>query len=309
MKKVVMMTALVGLMAGGAMASAFRAADTVYLPVAGKVAGGGGSFFRTDVWISNVSTSSVDVWVAYGARLQDNANAPANAVMLATPLAPGERREIVDVMGAVFGTPDDPGALGQLIFFACRVGGNCGDCDTNAADCLPITVEARIYTTAADGSTFGQLIPGIPWYNFVSVDQVTTGLDEVFIVGVRQNENYRTNIGLVNASQFSSATLRVRLFQSDGTQFGSTFERTLPPLSMDQIAIPSMFTGFSGTGAWVHIEQAPLTTGSDPGFLAYGSMLDNESNDPTYLEAQYVPEMPWECVYGAKGIRRLADHP
>ncbi|HUP65066.1 MAG TPA: hypothetical protein VM557_07285 [Thermoanaerobaculia bacterium] len=299
-------TALMLLMATSAMASAFRAGDVVYLPAAGKAAGAAGSFFRTDVWISNLSNANVDVWIAFGARGADNSGSPAAAIKLATPLAPNERREILDIMQLVFGQSDlDPARVGHMIFFSCRVGGNCSDCDTNSTDCLPITVEARIFTTSASG-TFGQLIPGIPWYNYVSPDAADRQLHKVFIVGIRQDPvNFRTNIGLVNASQFSSASLSVKLFQSNGTQFGNTFFQTLPPLGTIQPNVGSMFPGFSGTGAWVEIEQAPLTSGSDPGFLAYGSLLDNRSNDPTYLESQYTQQMDFDCVYGAKPERRL----
>lgn len=303
--KAVVISALVLLMAVGATASSFRSADVVYLPVAGKVAGGNNSFFRTDVWIANPNTAAVEVFVAYAARGADNAGAPANARPITPALAAGERREIVDIFSSVFQTPDNPGALGQLIFFSCRQGGNCSDCNANSADCLPVTVEARIYTTEADGTTFGQLIPGIPWYSFVSPNAVDSNLDKVFITGVRQTNEYRTNIGFVNASQFSSATIRARLFSSTGAQIGSTFETTLPPLGMNQLAITQMFPGFSGTGAWVLLEQLPISSGSDPGFLAYGSLLDNRSNDPTYLEAQFLPQMDYNCVFGSKPARRI----
>jgi hypothetical protein len=306
-RKLLMITALVGLMATSAMASSFRSADVVYLPVAGKLAGGNNAFFRTDVWISNVSNQPVVVDVAFAPRDGNNENVtdPANTRRLPV-LLPGQRREIVDVMQQVFGQSDtaDP-TIGQLIFFACREGGDCTACDTNAADCLPITVEARIYTTDAAGATFGQLIPGIPWFNFVSPDAISEQLHQVFITGIRQNTDYRTNIGIVNASQFSSAVVVAKLFQADGQQFGSNATVSLPPLGFSQQSVASLFPGFTGTGAWVLLEQLPISSGSDPGFLAFGSLLDNKSNDPTYLEAQYVPVLDFGCIYGAKPIKRL----
>src|SRR5687767_4003677 len=99
-RKAWMITALATLMATSVMASSFRAADTVYLPVAGKTPGAANSFFRTDVWIANVSNTPATVWVGYGRRGQDNTSAPANALRLTPDLAAGERRQIVDIMGA-----------------------------------------------------------------------------------------------------------------------------------------------------------------------------------------------------------------
>lgn len=307
-KKLFVVAALVALMATSAMASSFRAADVIYLPVAGKTPGANNSFFRTDVWISNVTNQRVVVDVAFAPAGQDNSNVtdPANTRRLPV-LEPGERREIVDVMGQVFGQTDAQSSVGQLVFFACREGGNCTACETNAADCLPITVQARIYTTANTGATFGQLIPGIPWFNFISPDAISEGLHQVFITGIREGGDYRTNIGITNASQFSSAVVRARLFQSNGAQVGGTATVTLPPLGFSQQSIANLFPGFSGTGAYVVLEQDPLApgAGTDPGFLAYGSLVDNRSNDPTYLEAQYLEVLDFGCVYGSKPIRRL----
>ena len=306
-RKLLIIAALVGLMATSAMASSFRSADVVYLPVAGKLAGANNSFFRTDVWISNVSNQRVVVDVAFAPQGGSNENVtdPANTRRLPV-LEPGERREIVDIMGQVFGQADTaPATVGQIIFFACREGGNCTACDTNAADCLPITVEARIYTTDAASATFGQLIPGIPWFNFVSPDAISEQLHQVFITGIRQNADFRTNIGIVNASQFSTATVTAKLFQSNGQQIGTTATVSLPPLGFSQQSVASLFPGFTGAGAWVLLEQLPISSGSDPGFLAFGSLVDNKSNDPTYLEAQYVPVLDFGCIYGSKPIKRL----
>lgn len=305
-----MIAALVAVMATGAMASAFRAADTVYLPVAGKLTGANNSFFSTDVWLSNVSNSPATVWAAFAPQGADNAGAPAAAVRITPDLAANERREIVDFMGQVFGHTGTPATVGQVIFFAYREGVTAADCDPvtgNPNDCRQITVEARIYTTTAEGATFGQLIPGIPWYNFVSpLVTAGTNLDHVFITGIRQNLEYRTNIGLVNASQSDSAQIQVTLHGENDAVIG-TFNENLPPLGFVQRNIADMFSGFTGTGAWVDIRQID-TGGNDLAFLAYGSLLDQRSNDPTYLEAQYEPGFDEEmifCVYGAKPPRRL----
>ncbi|MGH9456623.1 MAG: hypothetical protein ACRD2J_03170 [Thermoanaerobaculia bacterium] len=311
--KISIVAALVALMATGAMASNFRSADIVYVPVAGKTLGANSAFFLTDAFISNVNAVSVDVWVAFAQAGQNNAGAPAAATKLTTALAANERREIRDIMGAVFGVTDQEaqsgqGVIGHLLFFSCRTGGNCDECVDNP-DCLPITVETRTFNRLPDGSTFGVTVPGLPWYNYVSPDAADRNLDEVFIVGIRQDAEFRTNVGLVNASQFSNATLRLRLFNANGTQFGSTVDRTLPPLGFEQPNVASLFPGFTGSGAWLTVEQLPLSSGSDPGFFAFATLTDNRTNDPTWLESQYIPQLDFNCVYGAKPQRRPVDHP
>src|SRR5688572_28277447 len=113
--------ALLMFSASGIMASAFRAADQIYLPVAGKLAGGAGSFFRTDVFLTDVSSVPVVVDVAFARTETDNSAAPEAARTLPV-LQPGERREINDIFTQVFQTPDTETAFGHLIFFACRQG-------------------------------------------------------------------------------------------------------------------------------------------------------------------------------------------
>ena len=179
------------LMAVSAVANNFRAGDLVYLPVAGRVQGA--ALFKTDVWVSNLSTTdSVTIDVAYAPTGNvDNRSVTGSLIRLAT-LNPGERREFIDIFAAgnlnISGNP-----FGQLLFFGCRAGGNCSNCDTNAADCRLITVEARVFaeltTGCAGGATLctnGQDVPGFPWYNYASVDSADRGLDRVFITGFRQ---------------------------------------------------------------------------------------------------------------------------
>jgi len=274
-------------------AASFRAADTVYLPPAGKLPGANGAFFRTDVWIANVTTDRITVsvrFLAHGGA--SNADAPPEMVDL-PPFAPGERRQIRDVMGALFGTRDDESRFGFLVFFACLENGDCADCNANPEACRRITVNARIYTTAAGGSTFGQLVPGVPWYAAPSTDDPAE-LQRVFLTGIRHTADFRTNVGLINASADAATTLRIQLADASGIR--GTFEKALPPLAFQQMNVAEMFPAWSGDDGYLNVEQT--ADGVDGrSFLVYGSLLDNRSNDPTYLEAQLEAELPFECVY------------
>jgi hypothetical protein len=307
--------------AASAMASNFRAGDTVYLPSAGHVASGAVTFV-TDAYITNLTTSTVEVSVAFAPTGGgDNSAVPGQTRNITPALAPNERRLISDITNAIF--PEKSGSLGYLIFFACRQGGNCTSCDTNPADCSLISVEARIYASgnpAVPGTT-GQLFPGIPWYSFVSMNDSAKGLDKVFITGLRQEgsrgvSGYRSNFGILNASQDYSTVIRVSVFTGTGTLVASK-DYNLPPLAHIQRGIGDVAPTFatSGTTGYMLVEQISATIvpggcqACDPGFLAYGSVADKLSDDPTTLESQYLTQLDIGCVYGSKANHRPVRKP
>ncbi len=326
--------------AAGAMASNFRGADQVYVPAAGHLAGASGTFI-SDIFISNLTADPVSVSVIYSTG-SGGTQTPFNNVIT---LAANERQEILDIFPTKFGLSV---GFGQLIFNACKQGGNCDvtTCPGGATsgvcpDFRDISVESRIYSIPAGANpatapTTGQLFSGLPWYNFVSSDAGPVGLDKVFITGLRNTGGagtagtYRGNIGLANASQFSTTTLLVKLFDGrTGAQIGTTFQQTLSPLGHVQPSLASMFpafTGASATNAYVTVEQTNTQPTGDaaaagcpngcPAFFAYGSVLDNLSGDATTLEPQYMKPLTSaavNCIYnsvckGAFNLHRAVKH-
>lgn len=302
-------------------ANNFRAADTVYLPTAGRV-----SNFNTDIYISNPNNERVAVSVAFApSETADNSAVISQAVTLAV-LQPGERREILDPMRNIFARPE--GGLGQMIFFGCREGAPSCDCASNPGDCRNITVESRIYATqtapnCAGGAatcTSGQLFAGLPWYSYAARNS-PTGFDRVFIAGIRNfgsrnapASGYRANVGLVNASQFSSTRLTVTLFDASNSQIGSTGV-DLGPLGHTQRTLTSLFpaaTNLQNAG-YLIVEQTTVTptaaaagagcTDGCPSYFAYGSVLDNVTDDPTTLEGQFfsgLTDTQLGCIFSAK---------
>lgn len=328
------------LCAGGAFASNFRVADQVYVPVAGHIASS--RLFLTDVYISNVEDDSVDVSVMY---IDASGIKPFPKLLT---LAPRERREIIDFIGA----PTSAGGLGlsglgQLVFNGCKAGQDCTPDPTTGENVnfRNISVETRIYSidpananTPATAPSNGQLFAGLPWYSYVSSDSTSAGLDKVFITGLRntgtngQTGTYRTNLGFANASQFSTTTLLVKLFDGKtGTQIGGDKTVTLGPLQISQPGVGAIFSPFSGataTNAYVTVEQVASATQptSDaaangcangcPAFFAWGSLLDNTTNDAITLEAQYLKPLTKpaiNCIYnltckGAFNLHRAVKH-
>lgn len=316
------------LVAAGSMASNFRGADQVYVPAAGHLVSANATFV-SDVWVSNLSsTDSVSVSVIY---TPSGATPTPQYFDNVITLRPLERKEFVDFFPTALGLNS---AFGTLIFNGCKQSADCLTQDDQgfSPNFRDIAVFSRIYsipagqTSPANQPTTGQAFPGIPWYNFVSSRQASTGLSRVFIAGIRntgtagQVGTYRGNIGVMNASQYSTTTLILKLWNGANPtqQIGSDFPVTLGPLGHQQVNVSTAFsafgTGATSTNAFVTVEQtnnvptndAPTTCLPDgcPGFLAYGSVLDNATGDATTLETVYEKALTGaalDVIYGAGG--------
>ena len=311
--------AALSLFAVSAMASNFRAADQVYVPNAGHVAGGSGTFI-SDVFISNLSNDPVSISLIFSGII-NNQGGQQQVFNDKFTLAPQERREFVDFFANTLGLNS---AFGQLVFNACKQGANCSATQDpisgNSPDFRPISVETRIYaippgTTLTQNPpppTVGQLFAGIPWYNFGS-EEAPTGYNKIFITGIRNTGTsgtgtYRTNIGLTNASQFSNTTLIVKLYAGNTAPGGAplaTAQFNMAPLAFIQQSLSAMFptvpANADAKNLYVTVEQTGSTATGDappgcgtrgcPAFLAYGSALDNATSDPTTLEPQFTGQL------------------
>src|SRR5688572_30246582 len=166
------------LCAFGASASNFRAADQVYVPIAGHAAGSSGTF------ITNLSGDSVDVSVIYvPLGTNEGANTPVlEEIRGKITLRGHERKEFLDIFA---NTLSKPTALGMLVFNGCKSNSSCGpetqDDDGFSENFRPISVQTRIYQITQAGAnppTTGQLFSGLPWYSFVSQLQNGAGLED-----------------------------------------------------------------------------------------------------------------------------------
>jgi len=305
--------AAISLFAFSAMASNFRAADQVYVPNSGHTGGASGTFI-SDVFISNLSSDPVTISIIFSGLF--NGTSQTQVFNDKFNLAANERKEFVDFFANQLGSTN---AFGQLIFNACRQGANCAanqDPTTGISpDFRPISVETRIYaippgtTLAQNPPTVGQLFAGIPWYNFAS-SEAPAGFNKIFITGIRNTGQgpgtYRTNIGLVNASQFSNTTLKVSLYAGNNPSTPlATYQETFAPLGFHQQSLSAMFptiaAGATATNLFAVVEQTSSTPVAEapigclpsgcPAFLAYGSALDNQTSDPTTLEPQFTGQL------------------
>lgn len=330
------------LCAFGASASNFRAADQVYVPVAGH-AGGSSGLFISDAFIANLSADTVDVSVIYVPRDPNSGGvAPKNLEEIRgrIVLQPFERKELLDIF---VNTLAKDAGFGLLIFNGCKANTSCG-LDTqdefgDSPNFRPISVQTRIYqvTPQRPNETTGQLFSGIPWYNFVSRLQNNVELDKVFITGLTntggagQVGTFRSNIGVVNASEWNTTEIVFDLYQGTMTDANkrATAVRQLGPLGNQLYGFDELFRDgagnvFRGSNYFVVVSQRGGAAVNNPpsgcvdgcpAFLAYGSVLDNISGDATTMEAQYMVPMSQEVLdilypqsAGKKRVRRAARH-
>lgn len=303
--------AALALFAVSASASNFRGADQVYIPAAGHFQGSSGVFI-SDVYIANLSSDEVSVSVIY--QPLGAGGGTGQEFRDAIQLKGYERKELLDFFRNTAAGVNLPGnVFGQLIFNGCKKGTSCGpetqDADGVSPNFRNISATSRIYQIAnnapANPPTTGQLFTGIPWYNFVSSLQNSEGLDKVFITGITQTGTagaagtFRTNIGLINASQYSRTTIVVKAYQGTLTEADKKgeFSIDIGRLGNVQLGFSQMFPALSGANYFVTVEQRNNIAEFDapqgcvqgcPAFLAYGSVLDNLSGDATTLEAQYL---------------------
>ncbi|HOC44809.1 MAG TPA: DNRLRE domain-containing protein [Thermoanaerobaculales bacterium] len=236
------------------MVSSGAALDTLYyLPAAAKSAGAQGSFFITDLDIQNGDANTATYQLLWLPRGADNSTPEASASF---NLAAGAAVRYSDVLGEVFGFDD--GAVGALAI---------------ASDSRDLTLMSRTYNSPPAGGTFGQAIPGYRG------DQLIVEGERRRILFFTENGEFRSNLGLLNGTDQPTRVMWER-FLPDGSSLG-TGQADLPPWG--NVQLNRIFADSQPVRA-AYIEVWTSTTGG--AFAAYGSVLDNESSDPTTVLPQ-----------------------
>ncbi len=94
-----------------------------------------------------------------------------------------------------------------------------------------------------------------------------------------ENGDFRSNLGLLNGTG-ASITIMWERFTADGSSLG-TGSRTLPPWG--NVQLNRVFSDVAPAEA-AYVDVWTDTTGG--AFSAYGSVLDNDSSDPTTVLPQ-----------------------
>jgi len=222
-----------------------------FIPAAAHSAGVSGTSWRTDLSVHNSGSTPTPVRAWFYPWNADNSG--VECVDLGE-LAPGASLEMEDVVREAFGV-EGAGGIG--------VG-------TDVYPAPQLVVNSRTYTETASG-TYGQLVPGR------TVAAAIAPWRTAFLTQLHENEGFRTNLGFLEVSGVG-ATVEVRLFAADGSLVSGRVE-VLRPFEAKQV------NRVFGVGAEVTGGYAEVRV-SGGAVLAYASVVDNRTGDPTYVEPQ-----------------------
>ena len=215
-------------------------AETVTLPVAASVTGGGGVPFVSDVRVFNTSYSDV---------LTVTAVYRFNGATKSFQLAPREAKAFDDICVNLFETP---GSLGAVEF-------------TSPASQGTLVVSSQLRSPVSTGGSVGMFIPGL----------APSGAGAVTVLTGLVNGDSRTNIGVYNPNA-NPVTATIRLF--DGPVFLGSTSVGLAPHGVTQVNNIYGVVGFGSlvkTNGYATVESSDP---SSPLFT-YAAEADNRSGD------------------------------
>jgi len=222
-----------------------------FIPAAAFAAGAQGSFFQTDLDLSNADSVAIEYELWWLPRGEDNSEPAVSATF---NLGAGMSVRYANVLSEVFEL--EPDALGALAVVSSGP---------------RLLAMSRTYNLPGDGSagSYGQSIPA------VSSDQLIRPGERWRILFATENADMRTNVGCQNATD-RIIPVDLELFDMEGNPL-ATERIILLPWGNDQIN--RIFEDFAPITGYVEV-STPLAAGA---FYCYGSVLDNVTSDPTTI--------------------------
>jgi hypothetical protein len=332
--------ALTAVMVAAPAEAQFLAADLVYLPAVAHTSGEGSSLWRSDVFITNAEReASVDVAVVYLATGQiSNANrfydratwlggreedGWGNIDPALADIPPGGTVVLRDVVGSYWADEAGVANAGALVVFAWEAG-TLEDDGTRVY--RNVIVNSRVFTPSTfylpdeenEGEfvevegTYGQTLPGVPWYNLADPSAFDDERSFAFqiLAGAAQDDDFRYNVGILNASDpLTNIVVVAQAKRGNGEPFldvnGNPIARqiSLPPLAHVQYnqALLTLFDIASapddviievGFVSWSSGSSNPVV-----GLTTYGTLIDNRTNDPTAILPAFAYPYDVECQW------------
>jgi DNA-binding beta-propeller fold protein YncE len=228
------------------------------VPAAASVHGALGTDWRTDLSIFNPGLSAIDVTLDY--------HKADGALSSSFTLQPATFLSLPDVIGTTFNAPNTFGALTAICL----------------NDDQPL-IFSRTYNQTEQG-TYGQGIRASPYGTTFYQGE------GAYLTGLKNTADFRSNVGFFNLQDIP-IEVQLVLYDEAGVEMASA-SYSLGALS--HLQVNSIFSSLSLTGdhetAWARAWTDTLWGR----FAAYGSIVDNRTGDPVYLEAKplggYMPE-------------------
>ncbi|MCM2314224.1 MAG: hypothetical protein NDJ92_03610 [Thermoanaerobaculia bacterium] len=245
-------------------------ADSLIIPAVGHAAGSN-SQWQSDVRISNVSSQSMNYLLFFTPSGQPGTGTVKEA---SVTVAPGQTVALNDVVKSWFGIgAGSESATGVMEIrpqsnAISTAAGSSFATGTSLAAASVAT--SRTYNLSSTG-TFGQFIPAVSYSKFVGKG-TTLSLQQV-----AQSAQYRTNVGVVEASG-QPATVQFTVFSSSGQQLGQ-WNESLQAGEHRQYDRLLAQRGIELEGGRIEVDVV-----SDTGRItAYASTVDNQTGDPIFV--------------------------
>jgi hypothetical protein len=214
----------------------------------------GAANFHTDMRIYNAASTPTAISLQY--YPQGGVASPAPVSMT---LQPGEVKAIDNTLLSLWNISGSGGAVAVV----------------PAID-APLIVTGRTFSRDANGGTYGQFIPAVS-----AAQAIGEGDRALEIVQLEQSDSYRTNVGLFEVTGNATA-LRVIGYGPD-SRVAASVELVLNPNEFRQLNAIFSSLGFpSAYNGRVSVQ----VIGGEGRVAAYGSIVDNRTQDPTYVPAQ-----------------------
>jgi hypothetical protein len=222
-----------------------------YIAAAAAAAGAEGAFFQTDVDINNKGMTDATVYFEWLPRGADNSMPAASEPFT---LAAGTSMFFPNILVDEFGlTPDVVGAIRMV------------------DDTGNVIGMSRTYNVPGEkvAGTFGQALPAVP------SDMMLMGTATNRIIFQSENDDIRANVGCQNGTA-EGLRVSIDLYDNEGMML-ETKTLDLQPYSNGQIN--RIFRAYSPVDGYVDVYTASDTAS----YYCYGSVLDNETSDPTSI--------------------------
>lgn len=240
------------------IAEPIRHEPVLLIPAAGSLQGGNGTFFRSDIQISNLRDDEPQIveliWIPRGGSTMT-----LRRVIEIQPFAGFSSEDFVTTVLGVSG-------LGAIMIRGV-------DAEGEPDPLAELHAVSRIWTPQPGTSgTTSQSFPAVP---LRSTDE-----RRLTVFGQRADERYRTNVGIVNADPDASHEFDIMIvgLTEEGEPFGPVTHRvSLPAWSMQQYPlneVPPLRV--------LQIDVAPVLTSDEETprpWIAYGSSVDNVTGD------------------------------
>jgi len=223
----------------------------VWIPVGSHSSGLNNSQYRSDLGLLNTGASSASVQIE---GFIGGSTYTKNVVVAA-----GEQLILTDVVGQLGASGS--GAIEVLSNHPLKVTARTYNQVASTASCYPNGTQGQDYlaATTSQGLSAGQ---------------------SAWLGQLTENASYRTNIGLTNTSS-GNVSVTVYLYDATGNSLGS-YQVSLGPGGFQQVTQPFKNKATPSQTAMA-AGYAKIVVNSGSGVLAYASVLDNITNDPTTI--------------------------